>query len=270
MTSGEFPSLLYLWDKRTLYIGPLFEPLDLSQGAATLVLALDKPIVFKAQGVNRLFETRSLLLPAGLKIKIDTRNAIVVNCNLDAMGVDFFVLSRLMKNAFGDVLFNLRGEREFIRRCRKIYTSNMSSTEAYEYLDGLWSLDKQCDYSIDCRVEKVVSLIKQTVDDNLSVEDLANAVNLSVPRLVQLFKRQTGVPIRRYRLWHRLYITALRMGHGESLTSAAIAAGFTDSSHCSHTFRSMLGVKPSLILSQPNGIRIIPPNHCLMPETQLL
>lgn len=260
MVRETLPSILYLWDKRTLYIGPLFEPLDLSQGAATLVLALDKPIAFKVEGMSRFMETRSLLLPAGLKIQIDTGDAIVANCNLDAMGLDFFALSDLMKDHFGKVLYNLRRESEFILECRAIYRSDMSSMEAYEHVDRLWSEEKRPGYSIDSRIEKVVSLIKQTVDDNLSVEDLANAVNLSVPRLVQLFKCQTGVPIRRYRLWHRLYITALRMGHGESLTDAAIAAGFTDSSHCSHTFRSMLGIKPSLILSQPNGIRIVPPH----------
>ena len=259
--SKTFPSLLYLWDKRTLYIGPLFEPLDLSQGAATLVLALDKPIAFKAEGMTHFIESRSLLLPAGLKVTIDTKDAIVANCNLDAVGADFFALSNLMEGSLGDVLYNLQGEQAYIDLFQSVYRSNMSSQDVYECVDRLWLEEGSC-YKVDQRIEKVIDMIKQTVDDNMSVEGLANAVNLSVPRLVQLFKQQTGVPIRRYRLWHRLYVTAVKMGSGESLTEAAMAAGFTDSSHCTHTFRSMLGMKPSLILSQPNKIRIVPPESC--------
>jgi AraC-like DNA-binding protein len=114
---------------------------------------------------------------------------------------------------------------------------------------------------IDPRIEKVIALVKSSIDDSLSVEELAKSVNLSVPRLVQLFKSQTGVTIRRYRLWHRLFLTAVRLGNGENLTHAAQGAGFTDSAHCCHTFRAILGMKPTLLLNQPNGIDIVSPRE---------
>lgn len=258
---GEaFPSRLYLWDKRTLFVGPLCGPLVVSQGAATLVLALNRSITFKVKGMRNTVECRSLLLPAGLNIEIDVGDAIVANCNLDAVGADYFVLSNMMKNSSGGALFNHEEEEKYIRVGWKIYTSDMSSSKVYKYIDQLWLAGNVDQYSVDHRIEEVIKLIKQTVDDNLSVEELARTVNLSVPRLVQLFKQQTGVPIRRYRLWHRLYVTAVLLGKGVSLTDSAIAAGFTDSSHCSHTFRTMLGIKPSQMLSQSNNIRLIPPS----------
>jgi AraC-like DNA-binding protein len=101
-------------------------------------------------------------------------------------------------------------------------------------------------------VAKVVKKIKQTANDNL-----ASLVNLSVPRLVQIFKNQTGVPMRRYRMWHRLYIMAVKMASGGNLTEAAINARFTDSAHFSHTFKAMFGTAPTTILLQPNGLKII-------------
>jgi AraC-like DNA-binding protein len=136
----------------------------------------------------------------------------------------------------------------------------LDSAAAYDLLNDL--LERRFsqfypNHAIDGRVAKVVEKIKQTVDDNLSADDLANLVNLSVPRLVQVFKKQTGVPIRRYRLWHRLFVTAVRMGEGDSLTEAALVAGFTDSAHFSHTFKAMLGMTPSTILLQPNTINIV-------------
>jgi AraC-like DNA-binding protein len=67
--------------------------------------------------------------------------------------------------------------------------------------------------------------------------------------------------MRRYRLWHRLFVTAVKMGTGGNLTEAAMDAGFTDSAHFSHTFKAMFGMAPTTILLQPNSLKIIIPNQ---------
>ncbi len=260
MTDEKIPSLLYLWDKRTLYIGPLSENLRLSQGAATLTVALDKSITFMAKDMDAPVTCRSLLLPAGFSVTIDTYDAIVVNCNLDALGCDYFALSQQASKTQGGVAYELEFESQLIKEFTAMRNAAKESLAAFEQLDQMLSYDGLTEYKVDARVVVVVEHIKQTVDDNLSVEDLAGIVNLSVPRLVQLFKQQTGVPIRRFRLWHRLYVTAVKMGQGENLTQAAISAGFTDSSHFSHTFRDMLGLTPSAIFSQPNALKIMVPD----------
>ena len=84
-------------------------------------------------------------------------------------------------------------------------------------------------------------------------------VGLSVPRLRQLCKQQVGVPIRRYRQWHRLFVTATGVSRGLSLTDAALAAGFSDSSHFHHAFYNILGMKPSAILSRWPDLRLYAP-----------
>ncbi len=260
MTGEKNPSLLYLWDKRTLYIGPLSEKLMLSQGAATLGIALDKPMSFITKGMDAPISCRSLLLPAGFSVTVDTHDAIVANCNLDALGCDFFALSQNMSKTQGGVAYQLENEDQLISEFTNMRKTAKNSLVAFKQLDDMLSCQGNAEYKIDSRVVKVVEHIKQTVDDNLSVEDLAGLVNLSVPRLVQLFKKQTGVPMRRFRLWHRLYVTAVKMGQGENLTQAAISAGFTDSSHFSHTFRDMLGLTPSAIFSQPSELKIMVPH----------
>ncbi len=256
MSSEKQPSLLYLWDKRTIYLGPLFEPVELSVGAATLIISLNDPISFMIKGMSEVIECRSLLLPAGMSVEVDTKNSTVVNVSLDALGNDFYVLSKRMQHQHGKAAYGLIEEEAFIKGFTQLRDSNMNSTQAYAHTDKLLNCN-DASYTIDKRVVHVVEHIKKTVDDNLSVEDLANSVNLSVPRLVQLFKQQTGVPMRRYRLWHRLFVTAVKMGEGLSLTEAALSAGFTDSSHFSHTFRGMIGMTPSAIFSQPNPLKII-------------
>jgi AraC-like DNA-binding protein len=260
MAAQPLPSILYLWDKRTLYIGPLFESLKLSQGAATLVVSLDKPISFSIEGEAESIECTSLLLPAGLSVTIHTRDAIVANCNLDALGADFSGVSALMQESHGKVCYNLKHYAVFQQVYQTLQEQQLDSNSAYDLVDDL--LEKRFrqfypKHAIDSRVAKVVDKIKQTANDNLSVEDLARLVNLSVPRLVQIFKKQTGVPMRRYRLWHRLFITAVEIAAGGNLTEAAINAGFTDSSHFSHTFKAMFGMPPTTILLQPNGLKIV-------------
>lgn len=262
MARNSYPSLLYLWDKRTLYIGPLFERLNISQGAATLFISIDKPISFQTKDQSKPIECCSLLLPAGMSLCVNTHNAVVVNCNLDPLGADFAALSSMMQAKQNGVAYQLNCEESFIASFWDMYRSQLDSAAAYEKLEDILSCGNQhCEsnYQVDQRVVTVIKLIKQTVDANLSVDDLALRVNLSVSRLVQLFKQQTGIPIRRYRQWHRLYVTAIRVGQGENLTEAAVAAGFNDSSHYCHTFRSMLGMPPSFLTEQPNSLLIIPP-----------
>ena len=258
------PSRLYLWDKRTLYIGPLFESLKLSQGAATLLVALDKPISFSIEGEAEIIECTSLLLPAGLSVTVYTEDAIVANCNLDPLGADFSGLAVLMQKQHGKIGYNLKQYGEFKQVYQTLQAEELDSDSAYDLLDDL--LENRFsqfypNHAIDSRVAKVVEKIKQTADDNLSVDDLASFVNLSVPRLVQIFKKQTGVPMRRYRLWHRLFITAVEMASGGNLTEAAMNAGFTDSAHFSHTFKAMFGMAPTTILLQPNGLKIVIQNQ---------
>jgi AraC-like DNA-binding protein len=264
MTEQQFSSLLYLWDKRTLYIGPLFEPLDLSQGAATLLVSLDKPVSFhiegKGEGEGESIYCTSLLLPAGMSVTVNTYDAIVANCNLDPLGADFSGLASLMQKKNGKIFYDLKQYVDFKQVYQNFYTQQIEVEKANELLKDLLENKFSQFYPkhmIDNRVEKLVAEIKKTSEENISVEDLSRLVNLSVPRLVQLFKKQTGVPIRRYRLWHRLFVTAKQMAMGGNLTEAAMDAGFADSAHFSHTFKSMFGMTLTAILLQPNGLNIM-------------
>ena len=100
-------------------------------------------------------------------------------------------------------------------------------------------------------------MIRADPADNISNDELAARVGLSGARLQRLFKESTGIPIRRYRLWHRLFVTSSMMAMGSTLTDAALAAGFSDSSHLTHVFRSMLGMKPSMVLRRSRDMRIL-------------
>jgi len=86
--------------------------------------------------------------------------------------------------------------------------------------------------------------------DGSHLAELAKAVHRSPSRLAHRLREATGVPLRRFILWHRLRAAAEIAMRGSNLTEAAHAAGFADSAHLSRTFRSMFGIAPSFLFSR--------------------
>ncbi len=99
----------------------------------------------------------------------------------------------------------------------------------------------------DPRVLAAIDRIRQRLDDVPSLDEVAAAVNLSPSRFRHLFVEQTGMPMRTYVLWRRVLRVWELLMRGETLSSAAHAAGFADSAHLSRTSRTMFGLPPSVL-----------------------
>ncbi|WP_162934983.1 helix-turn-helix domain-containing protein [Pseudomonas cavernae] len=256
MLPNDAPILLYLWDKRTFYLGPLEEPLQLSQAASMLVLSLDGPLRIRRQGDE--VTCRSALLPAGLALSVDTGLSRVAVCYLDVFGEDFALLAPRMSGEAIGMRFGLDEEAACAQQFDTLHRGSAAPEQVYAWLERLINPRQQvpAGFAPDPRIVRVVSLIKGDVACNHSIDYLAEQIALSVPRLTQLFRQKIGIPIRRYRQWHRLFVSTTSVARGLSLTEAAVAAGFSDSAHFCHTFRSIIGMKPSTVLTQPQRIRL--------------
>ncbi len=252
MPSATPSSLLYLWDRRTLFVGQLSESLELSQAAATLVLGLDQGFTLESAG--RLLPCRSALLPAGSRVCLQAADNRLVVWYLDPFGADFAALRGQMAAAEGGLCMGLADEAQWLERHRELLDEQATPAQAYTLIEQL--VGAAAPFKLDTRISSVVALIKRDVANNLSARYLAAQVDLSEPRLSQLFKDTLGVPIRRYRQWHRLFVTAVGVTQGLSLTTAALEAGFTDSAHFSRTFRSILGMPPSAMLNPRGRMRM--------------
>ncbi|HUS27263.1 MAG TPA: helix-turn-helix domain-containing protein [Kofleriaceae bacterium] len=92
---------------------------------------------------------------------------------------------------------------------------------------------------LDRRVARVVEALRDPAAElpRLSISDA---------HLQELFARDVGVPIRSYRLWHRLMRALVLFAHGDA-TTAAHAAGFADLAHFSRTCRRFLGYSPTTL-----------------------
>ena len=256
MPASQAPVLLYLWDKRTFYLSPFAEPLRLSQAAAMLLLGLDGELRLDCNGAS--LNCRSALLPAGLELTVDSGDSRVAICYLDVFGEDHALLAPRMQGEQQGVHVGLDTQSDWIARFDQLHCASAPPEEVWQALEILINPQgvSPAGFACDPRVVRAVELIKADVACNQSIEVLAEQVGLSVPRLTQLFRQHIGIPIRRYRQWHRLFVTSVGVARGMNLTDAAMAAGFTDSAHFSHTFRSIIGMSPSAVLAQPRGIRL--------------
>lgn len=99
----------------------------------------------------------------------------------------------------------------------------------------------------DARVLQAVEYLRRHVDQVVSLEEVASAVNLSPSRFRHLFVEETGMPLRTYALWRRLLLVWELLMRGDTLSGAAHAAGFADSAHLSRTSRTMFGLPPSVM-----------------------
>ncbi len=98
------------------------------------------------------------------------------------------------------------------------------------------------------RVKKALRLLRSgAMEGGTSLEALADAVALSPGRLMHVFTQSIGIPIRPYLTWLKLQRAASKIVAGAPLSEAAHAAGFSDASHMTRTFRRMFGVPPSTI-----------------------
>ena len=97
----------------------------------------------------------------------------------------------------------------------------------------------------DERILRAVAHIRAHLDAPLTLDDVAEVACLSPSRFRHLFVEQTGTALRPYILWRRFLRVWELLMEGESLSSAAHAAGFADAAHLSRTSRSMFGFPPS-------------------------
>lgn len=101
--------------------------------------------------------------------------------------------------------------------------------------------------ALDPRVAEAIVWMTASLDQPVSLRDVARLIHLSPGRTRHLFVQQTGLPIRTYALWLRLTRAVEMFADGASLTSAAHGAGFADSAHLSRTVRRMFGINAASI-----------------------
>ena len=252
-------SLLYLTQSRGLFLGDMPLSFRARQPSPTLYICLDGNMRIKYKDCELV--AKSIVVPAGIFLDVKLSHPFVADFMLNRLSMDFQLLKENSLHFMDEIYYQFSEEYVFIEELRQIYAQEPDITNAINLLTSKIShlnFTHRSAY-IDPRIKKVVEYIRDTPYDNEPIEHLAEKSNLSVPRLIYLFKQQTGVPIRKYRQWRRLFEVAKGVANNKDITRAAIDSGFNDSPHFCKTFKEMFGVSPGKIFTYDT--KVIMGNH---------
>jgi transcriptional regulator GlxA family with amidase domain len=103
------------------------------------------------------------------------------------------------------------------------------------------------------RVARAIELLRGDVGRQVSLEQLAAAVDLSPFHFLRTFRNETGMPPHAYLCQLRVAAGRRLVLDGMPLAEAAARAGFSDQSHFTHRFRRTYGVAPGAYLRALRG-----------------
>lgn len=251
------PCHIDLWDDLSLAVGPLATVAVHTHASPAFVVGLDGDFALGMNG--RWRRTSAVLIPAG------TPHAL--ECGPRQMAVVYpMAHPKLVRRELLDLGLEAA---EAVRRAA--LTAQSGSSSAAETRAALAkaltapsiepgdrdALGLEALKSIDARVRRAHTIIRQRVEERTTVAEVAEEVGLSASRLMHLFQSELGIPVTKVRTWERLRSVVLQCADGESLTMASLASGFSDSSHLSREFKKMFGLSASAILHPRTAVRVV-------------
>lgn len=241
-------AVFYGAEERSVYVGRLEKHFKRTNVPSTLLVSLEDELeVFDPTRRDRMV-AKSFLIPAGMNLEVDTHGSNVVMFFLSGHQ-DHLRLTALMRSMFpmGEqyCFSGIKGESEVVEFGTMLRSQRPPLATVEQMVNEWMEHPSRRRPDADPRIVRAIQLIRKSHDQNVSVEWIARQVGLSASRLGELFKEVMGMPIRRFRLWHRFYVTAARLNEGAAFTDAALAAGFADYAQFSRTYRQLAGGKPS-------------------------
>lgn len=234
---------LQAWGARALYLGPALNLSPHRNAVAVLALGLDSPFGVAndpADPQAGYRPCRSVLIPPDTLHHLAGTVGIMAFLYVDPCSLDLPRLWAQAREATPRAGFDLAGEAALIALLGEL-GEGRPWAEVRPALET-WLGGRA---GTDARVRRGLDLLHRDAGARVGLKDLAAAAGLSDSRFRHLFKAATGVPVRRYRIWIAMGAAMRAIARGESLTTAALDAGFSSSAHFSAGFREMFGLEPS-------------------------
>ena len=237
------------WGPRVLYLGPAFGLTPHRNATAVLAVALDGTLEVAEHpadpdGVYR--SVRSVLIPPNMLHHLRIVGGRMAFLYVDPLSRDLAALQARMQDVAPRAAFDLIGEAAVIEVLTGLAEGRIADGDGRKSLTALLGVGTRADP--DLRILSALRRMRDQPHRSHAMAELGACAGLSASRFLHLFKAETGVPLRRYRLWNRMGAAVAAVRDGQSLTEAAHAAGFASSAHFSTAFRDMFGMMPSELL----------------------
>jgi AraC-like DNA-binding protein len=237
------------WGARVLYLGPAFGLTPHRNATAVLAVGLDTALEAADDPMDPETNYRSarsvLIMPNSLHHLRIARGRMAF-LYVDPLGRDLKALVGRMTDTTPRAAFDLRDEAAAIEIMTGLAEDRIAARDGRLSLSELLGVGTGT--KADARISAALRLMRDEPHKAHRLTELAERAGLSASRFLHLFKVETGVPLRRYRIWNRMGAAVRACSEGSSLTEAAHGAGFASSAHFSSAFRDMFGMMPSVLL----------------------
>jgi AraC-like DNA-binding protein len=243
------PAKLIRWGPRVLYLGPAFGLTPHRNATAVLAVALGGTldVADDPADLNGKYRSaRSVLIPANTLHHLRIFEGVMAFLYVDPLSRDLAAIGARMHEVSPRASFDLVDEGAVIEVLTGLAGGRTSVREGRDALGELLGIGARA--KPDGRILSALQRMRDEPQRSHSLAELGKSAGLSTSRFLHLFKAQTGIPLRRYRLWNRMGAAVGAFRQGVSLTEAAHAAGFASSAHFSTAFRDMFGMMPSELL----------------------
>lgn len=245
---------LHLWPD-----GALFEAADLENAphrhfTASILVGLGGPIRVRAKPLGDWQVVDATLVAPNVEQQLDARGARLATLQVDPECEAFGAIAHRLTSGAVVLPPDLAARVQ-----RELSGLDGSHTAATRARAATLALLAEGGAPLPPRDPRIVRVLERVKEDFLAPPPaavLARDVGLSAGRLIHLFTREMGLPLRRYVLWLRLRDVVLSIATGATLTEAAHGAGFADSPHLSRTFRGMFGFPPSFIADARGRVKV--------------
>ena len=237
---------IYTWPERFLYLGPSTRTSMHRNHAATWLVAREGTLrVTLSSGA--VLENEVIYVPAETAFSTEDAPSLIAALYWETESESF---QRAAAQFDATTARGFPCPFKNREELAALYHASASRTQADELLAAIFGLDKMGSaeaHSHDQRISEALQFLREAPDAYDSIDALADRVHLSSSRFAHLFKEQVGVPVRRYVLWQKMRRALDLAMAGDSLTTAALSAGFADSAHLSRTVRAIMGVAPEFL-----------------------
>jgi len=96
----------------------------------------------------------------------------------------------------------------------------------------------------DARLRRVVRRVEQDLTEPLSLAGLATWAGVGERTLTRLFRQETGMGYRQWRMQLRVHRALVLLAHGRSVTDVASACGWATTSQFIEQFSPLVGMTP--------------------------
>lgn len=224
------------------------DPAEHCHMAAHIIISLGRKMSALCDG--KRLQCRGMMIPSGVTHCIDTH----------ACGTLVFLFDSTTNAAAGITEVQVIPDSECEMICNLYFEyERMGSTQAYlsfeKYLREHLSLDMNCRVT-DGRILAAMKMIQSKTGCLLSCSEVARSVFLSPGRFSHLFRQQAGMTFAAYLIFQRILKVYNRIVAGNTITEAALEAGFSSSAHFADVNRRVFGLNAGSITRNMTFVKI--------------